>query len=199
MKKIFGSLNEEKNILYIVNHKVANTSIVKLLKKYGYTNRSFQSIDIAKLNYSFTFVRNPYERLISRYSHICRNMDDITSKVPWYIQRHFSKSTPVQKENFKFKDFVKFTLNVFDDHWEPQVEKFQKQGLTLDAIDYIGKFENLQNDFEAVCEKIGIPKQTLPHENKSNHNHYTEYYDDETRGIVARRYKKDFESFGYKI
>ena len=61
------------------------------------------------------------------------------------------------------------------------------------------RFENLQEDFDAFCDKVNIPRQVLPHKNKSDRKHYTEYYDTESRELVEQLFAKDLEYFGYKF
>ena len=204
-REVYGSLNENTKILYIVNHKAGNTSIGKKLQNYGYTNRELIEVDLSDLNYIFTFVRSPYSRLVSRYTHLCRrilelNDGDCYRKVPQdeNIRDFFNGKAP-DINKFNFKDFVNFTQKNFDAHWEPQINKFERQVISLDNIDFIGRFENLQEDFNVVCDKIGILRKQLPHLNKSKHKHYTKYYDDKTQQIVAEKYAKDIEYFGYKF
>lgn len=128
--------------------------------------------------YSFTFSRNPFDRLVSEY----------------FYMRHKVKSVPSNdiKGGLIFLS-SKSEIGIMGNHCLHQ-HKFINDG-----INFIGRFENLQNDFNIVCDKIGIPQQELPYKNKSPHKHYTEYYDDETREIVAEKYAKDIEYFGYKF
>ena len=76
-------------------------------------------------------------------------------------------------------------------HLKPQ------SSLLSDDINYIGRFENLQKDFDFVCLELGIPKKELPIINQSKRNHYRKYYNKETREIVAQRYAMDIGRFNY--
>ena len=75
-----------------------------------------------------------------------------------------------------------------------------KPGVFYDSgINYICRFENLEEDFYKVCDKLKIKNITLPHLNKIHHSHYTDVYTDETRKIIENLYSKDIEHFGYKF
>jgi hypothetical protein len=64
-------------------------------------------------------------------------------------------------------------------------------------VDYIMRFENLADDFRAVCVAIGISPPTLPQYNRSNREHYSKYYDDELREFVRTRFAAEIERFNY--
>ncbi len=63
-------------------------------------------------------------------------------------------------------------------------------------VDFVGKFENLDEDFRSICQKVGISAR-LPHINKSKRTDYRDYYDSETRDLTAQLYAEDIERFGY--
>jgi hypothetical protein len=56
-----------------------------------------------------------------------------------------------------------------------------------EQINFIGSYENLQEDFNSVCNQIGIPPYELPHYNQSQHKDWSEYYDDELIEFVKKR------------
>lgn len=121
--------------------------------------------------FKFAFVRNPFAREVS-------------------LWKYFLK---IKKEKYtveNFSDFVK--LPAHDSCMQYVVDATGEK-----LIDYIGKTETIQQDFDIICTKIGISSKKLPHLRKTKHRHYTEYYDDETREIVAEKYAKDIEFFGY--
>lgn len=131
--------------------------------------------------FKFTFVRNPWDMLVSLYK---------------YFQ--INKTLSLPKDGGP--EFKPFLLNRINES-SPSVSCYSNYYSDGDDIllDFIGKFENIQTDFNKICDKIEIPHQKLPHKNATKHKHYTEYYDNETRKIVAKKYAHDIEYFGYKF
>lgn len=147
--------------------------------------------------WKWTFVRNPWDRAVSNYFYRRQQLDNIISKYP-----HI-KDCPTYKGeqyvNMTFKDYLKtpfsnlpFTIKL---HGRPLC--YYLFGNNSFKIDFIGRYENLQNGFDYVCEKLGVQTCKLPHEKKTKHKHYTEYYDDECIELVAKKFADDIEYFGY--
>jgi hypothetical protein len=135
--------------------------------------------------FKFTFVRNPWERLVSEYM--------------WKRHKRFDT----------FKTFIE-ALGT----WAPakawstrrgRCEAFQHLRPQTDfvsvgnesPVDFIGRFENLQGDFNVICDRIGIEKLELRHDKKMEHGAYWEYYDESTQEIVARMYADEIDYFEY--
>jgi len=65
------------------------------------------------------------------------------------------------------------------------------------GVDFIGRFENLQEDYNKVMTTIGLPERTLKHINKYERNDYRKYYSDKDIEKVFQLYKRDIEYFNY--
>jgi hypothetical protein len=63
-------------------------------------------------------------------------------------------------------------------------------------VNFIGKYENLKDDFKKICNKIGI-STTLPKLNVSKSKPYQEYYNDETIDLVRKTFQPDIKIFNY--
>ncbi len=138
--------------------------------------------------FKFSFVRNPWDRMVS------------LAKFP------LMSGISISKGSINISSYLKKFDNIeIDPRSKSKKDRFDpvKGAVYLNILnedlDFIGKFENLQEDFDTVCDKIEVPQRVLPHREKLKHKHYTEYYDDETRELVAEKYKKDIEMFGYKF
>ena len=111
------------------------------------------------------------------------------------------KSDHLMWKNSTFKDFVLGRNGVgTEGTFSAQSQLFfmvDEKGEML--ANYVIRMENIVKDMKTACSLIGIPFGGIPHRNITKHKHYTEYYDDETRQIVAEKYAKDIEHFGYEF
>ena len=104
--------------------------------------------------------------------------------------------------NMSFEEFVDAVVAIPDEEAD---EHFQSQNLYLTnskgetAVDFVGRYENLEADFRYVSERIGLPSTIeLPRLHVSRHSvNYVDYYTKETREIVAHRFREDIERFAY--
>ena len=149
--------------------------ITKGIQRHWNAKTTRRRIGFDKWNsyFTFTFVRNPWDREISSY---------------FYRNEHYTS------DDFKLH-LIRKDIHFKIPNYFPWFSNVKNQPI----VNFIGRFENLQEDFNTVCDKIKIPHQELQHKNKTKHKHYTEYYDDETREIVAEKYAMDIEYFGYEF
>jgi hypothetical protein len=63
-------------------------------------------------------------------------------------------------------------------------------------VDFIGRYERLNSDFNQICKKLNI-QANLPHTNASVHRDYRTYYDEFTQKLVADHFAEDIDLFGY--
>ena len=135
--------------------------------------------------YKFSIIRNPWDKVVSQYFH-----------------RIKTNQTGLVSNPIEFKKWVKLTYGeqnpkYYDDpkYFMPHLNWLtDEKGEVI--VDFIGRFENLDNDFQHICERTSV-KAELHFMNKSEHREYQYYYDSETREIVGKWFKKDIEIFKY--
>lgn len=167
--------------IYFRVPKVASTSLLIGFRK-KYKIEKCEEYD--KSNFKFAFVRNPFDRLASCYRHIIQkgSMENIQDDTRFYREMSFEEFVDV---------ILKIKVQNMDIHFRPQYT------FIPETPDFLGKFENIENDFKIICEKIGIDCE-LRHENKTSKTKYSDYYTPEIIKKVVKIYKKDFELFKYE-
>lgn len=138
--------------------------------------------------FSFCFVRNPWDRIVSFYSH--------------RSQRHGAWKTGSRPpDSFSFESMVNYLyFKNFPDFFVHCPYTFIRPCSTwTKGTSFVGRFENLQLDFDKVCATLGVRLRKLPKSNKSSHKEYTSYYNDDLINMVGDMYKQDIEAFNYKF
>lgn len=139
--------------------------------------------------FKFAFVRNPWDLQVSSFHHIKRER-------PQYLFGHDD-----------FDSFMKFKFNPereYQFHIDTSLQLQSDYLIDLHGnliVDFIGKYESLQEDFTKACRNIGIKERRLPHkrEAKDRKKDYRSYYNDETAELVARHFAQDIQLLDYQF
>ena len=98
-------------------------------------------------------------------------------------------------DNCSFKEFMKNHL----DQFELKTQLYwitNKKGEI--PMDFIGRFENLDNDFSYVANVLKIANKNLTKLVAGDGQHYTQFYDAEMRDLVCKRYKEEISFFKFE-
>ena len=126
--------------------------------------------------FKFAFERNPFDKMVSMYWH------------------------RIDGDGFKgtFKDFCIDCKN------NPDKFPFGFRIYGIDnqiAVDFVGKYETLNKDFQYICKKLNLPCEgdlpKLRDQSRKDRKHYSEYYDDECKRIVEEHFSKEISCFKY--
>jgi hypothetical protein len=143
-------------------------------------------------SFKFTFVRNPWDRLVSAFFFLQKSDLERNQR---FARRNLSAFTDFDsfvRQWLTRKSIWNFT------HFLPQ-----HHFICIDqrlGVDFVGFYENLSEDFAIVAKKIGRPT-TLRDENRlgGRAKDYRQYYNDETRQMVADVYAEDIALLGYSF
>lgn len=131
--------------------------------------------------FKFVFVRNPWDFEVSLYKYTCwRKLHPLHDLV----------------KSMSFEEYLK---------WRFKQGKGLQQRFFTDEngnilVDFLGKFESLQSDYDKICDILNIPQKELPFLNKSKNRKekdYRTYYNEETKNLIYENLKEDIELFGY--
>lgn len=178
----------EKKFIFLHIPKCAGNSLKDALpisnNLHSHSPLSTYSDNLKHDYYKFTFIRNPWDRFVSAYFYLITG----GMKTPQDLR--------AQNQIAKYKSFNDFIFNCnFDDIWHFKPISF----FLDDKIDYVGRVETIQSDFNLICKRIGIPHIILKQNNSTTHNPYWEYYDDSAYKFIAEKYQNDIETYNYKF
>lgn len=140
----------------------------------------------------FSIARNPWDRMVSMFTWLRRNDATIQPKKS-LLQRIGLPGDEMQQVR---KQFAQFLRNGVDTN-----DRFYFQDGEL-CVDFIVRYEQLTDDLSELCKKLGLPPLALPKLKtgfRPGQYHYSQYYDDETRSLVAEQHSLDIKHFGYRF
>jgi hypothetical protein len=224
--------SREHRYLYVTNPKVASTTVRNRLRELngfpplenprdvmGHKGSGFwmpktmsrdevKEVCTAPGFYRFSFVRNPFDRIVSAYAYFQEGIES-RAETADHRPRILRASDPKRDDKtWKPMDFASFvravcaeTSYVQDQHWRTQTDLLK---LDLIAYDFIGKMERFGADMGHVLERLGAPGEVKARaDQKTNQSKrrtpVAGLFDDRSAELVRRKFAEDFGNFHYSL
>ena len=155
----------------------------------------------------FSFVRNPYDRLVSAWADKFQGKPLVAGDptIETYLKHCRMIDHPLPKDadrTLSFADFVHFAAATadrrVDAHWQLQDDLLDIPGI---GFDFIGKVESFGQDFVRVMEHVGADhvgaEAINAHFNKSQRHSWRDYYTSALAQQAYRAYERDFDRLLY--
>lgn len=127
----------------------------------------------------FSAVRNPFDRLISSWKYL-RSTRNLTL-------HDVLRNPPMQGHDYRHLT-------------RSQVAILREPGANNLVVHDLIRFETLQPDFDRICDRVGRPRQMLPHLNSGhNKSSYQSYFDPYTRRLAEALFSEDLAAFKYEF
>lgn len=196
---IYKGYADRHRCIFIHIPKAAGTSVAMTLFGEGSRHLRYREYEQANPRkfaeyFKFSFVRNPWSRLYSAYSFLKKGgMNEMDRR---WAEEHLAC----------FNDFDSFVKEWITPenirswiHFYPQHYFICDDALNL-KMDFVGRFETLNQDFAHVQHQLSMPVTPLPHINPTaGQDSYVDHYSDEARAIVASAYRDDIRLFSYEF
>ena len=139
--------------------------------------------------FKFSIIRNPWDWAVSNYMFNRGLHRPFVAGTKYMV----CSTVPSWAQSWTFKHWLAWWVETFQPSQSSMITG--KDGKIL--VDHIIRFENLNQGFERLCQRLEIPFRKLPHRKKTNRNHYRQYYDSQTTNFIEQHFSEDIERFGY--
>ena len=205
-----------------LTHWASSTSMsVNAPKKYKHCTFSEATKLWNPLGTTFTFVRNPYDRMVSLFHYMGQNAKN---RVGLWNRGH-TPTNPDGTQNSIYNDDIAMA-NYYDLGFENWLIEYNNGSSSPynshtnvrnteifnnwystprttnywieDSIDIVIKIEELKNKIK-LLEELFDTSISMSHSNSSTRDIYKKYYNTNTRNIIQNMFKDDLEKYGYQF
>lgn len=204
-------ISTDKSFIFVAVMKTGTMSITKTLEKYSLdkdgSHYTAEELMLGRLTshssrvlgsnnchiplykkhwdeyFTFGFVRNPWDHFVSFYKWCLKHNNPLASRGFEY----FLKSQHDNNFNLLWDwNFTCQTDRLF--HGDKQV------------VDFVGRFENLEEDFNYICGKIGISERLCKINFSKDKRSYRKFYKTSSdKEAIQQMYSKDIKRFKYEF